>query len=423
MMVPFLLACENDEMLSPPVPPGQRNLELLYTRIPVPFTLVQLDSVNTSRTSREDKRMLAGSFQRAGQGEVNATSFIDFSVGPRTQVGDTAQYQSLELELLYVRSYGQDQETSQSLEIRPLDQPFNDTLAYYSTDALSIQPSVLGNAIVTTKLKPGVDTLRFRLDDALGQLIFDRAQANDSSVLSGPQFRDFFPGIALVPAAGNSFVSGFVPDGSRMIMSFTDAENELKEHTFTLRRFFNRVEGDYTGTALAGLNSPGDEVDPADGNFYLQSGTGVAPKITMDSVIRFVQSKSDDTQSVLLNRVDLNIGLAEVADTLEAPAAIFAYDFEPGSYTRVTIVDPRTGTVSHRGLYSDQGSQPPSASAVPLDSLHYRIPVTSYLRILLDSDTSSNALYILANDFESSISNIVTTPDSVYLDVYYSLLK
>lgn len=422
-MVPFFLACENDEMLSPPIPPGQGKLAVLYTRIPVPFTLVRLDSVNTSNTPTESKRLLAGSFQHADQGMVTASSFIDFSVGPRTQVGDTAQYASLELELVYVRSYGNEQETSQSLEIRPHDQRFVDSLNYYSNNAFSVQPTTLGTATVTTKLRGAADTLRFRLDDALGQLIFDRAQAKDSSVLSGPQFREFFPGIALLPTAGNSFVSSFVADGSRMIMSFTDANNEPKEHTFTVRRFFNSIQGEYSGTPLAGLSTPGNETEPADGNLYVQSGTGVTPKITMDSVIRFIRSQSNDNQAVQLNRADLNLGLAETADTLEAPAALFAYNFEPGTLMRDSLgVDNQRRPV-YGGLFGDQASQPGAASPIPLDSVRYRIPITNYLKGLIANDTINSELFILANDFESSVSNIVTTPDSVYMDVYYSVLK
>ncbi len=262
-LVPFLLACEDDNFLSLPADPSQQNLDIRSVRIPVSFSIVRQDSVNTStptssvsRISRP--RLLAGR-QSTALGLAEATTFMDFTTGPRSAVGDTASYQSLELELLYERSYGTTQQLSQSLEVHRLVEPFVDTLnAYYNSEGLAFADPVLGNVTTSTKFTGGLDTLRFRLDDALGQTIFDLAQAEDSTVLAGSQFREFLPGLALVPTAANSLVSSFDPARVRLIMNFTDAQGEPKEYTFVIRLYFSQVTGDYSGTALAGLNGPGN---------------------------------------------------------------------------------------------------------------------------------------------------------------------
>lgn len=424
VLVPFLLACENDDFLSLPTTPGQPNLEILFTRIPVPFTLVQLDSVNTTNRSQTDsKRLLAGS-ETSEVGTVMATSFMDFTVGPKVAVGDTADYESLELELLYERSYGTVQSVSQMLDVRPLAQPFDDNTAdYFASSTLDLKSNSLGTVTVTTKLTGATDTLRFRLDDALGQQIFDLAKANDSTVLSGPQFREFFPGIALVPAGSGDFVGSFSPESARIIMNFTDADNERQEHTFTLRRYFSGITEDFSGTALAEFATTDGAIVPTDGNFYLQSGSGVTPKISMDSVLTFIQNQSDDTQKVLLNRVDINIGLDDPADTINAPLSIAAYEFDPGTLARDTVGrDQRSGDLLFRGLFSDQ-STAGTTTAIPLSDARYRLPITNYVRGLIASDTLNRELIILADDFESSTAYIATGQDSVYLNVYYSLLK
>ena len=430
-MVPFLLACEDDNFLSLPADPSQQNLDIRRTRIPVSFSIVRQDSVNTStptaavsRISRP--RLLAGR-QSTALGLAQATTFMDFTTGPRSAVGDTATYQSLELELLYDRSYGTIQQLSQSLEVHRLVEPFVDTLnAYYNSESLAFADPVLGTVTTSTKFTGGLDTLRFRLDDALGQTIFDLAQAQDSTVLAGPQFREFLPGLALVPTAANNFVSSFDPTRVRLIMNFTDAQGEPKEHTFVLRRYFSQVTGDYSGTALAGLTAPGSRVVPDDGNLYLQSGAGVAPRIGFDSLLAFVRSQRTDQQSILLNRVEFNLGLRDAQDTLNAPRALYAYVFAldtVGVLRRIPIRN-RQDTRIIEGYGGIFGNQSPSAEAVPipLDNARYRYPITDYLVAVVGNDTLDQQLYLWANDFESSVSHFVTSGDSIYLDVDYTVL-
>ncbi len=340
-------------------------------------------------------------------------------------VGDTATYQSLELELLYERSYGAIQEINQVLEIRRLTQRFDDNqVFYYNSDNLAFADPVLGTVTTSTKFSGGLDTLRFRLDNALGRTIFDLAQAGDSTVLSNAQFREFLPGLALVPTASNSFVSSFDPVRVRLIMNFTNAQGEIKEYTFVARRYFSRVTGDYAGTALAGLDGPGNRVTPDDGNLYLQSGAGVAPRIGFDSIIAFVRNQTTNQQSVLLNRVDLKIELNKAQDTLNAPPALFIYEFAPdslGLLQRTPVSDGRGGIAGYRGVPGDQ-STPPQATALVLDGTQYALPITNYLSAVVESDTLEQRLYLWANNFDSSLSHFVTSGDSIYLDVKYTVL-
>lgn len=428
-MVPFLLACENDNFLSLPADPSQQSLRIQRTRIPVPFSIARQDSVNTSATFLSDpasrKRLLAGR-QVTELGIAEATTFIDFMAGPRATVGDTATYQSLELELLYERSYGATQASQQSLEVHQLvDSLSNDpAFIYYNSDNSAYASSLLGTVTTSAKRTGGLDTLRFRLDDALGRVIFDLAKAKDSTVLDGTKFREFLPGLALVPTTANSFVSSFDPIRVRLIMNFTNAQGEIKEHTFVVRRYFSSVTGDYAGTALAGLNGLENQVIPDDGNLYLQSGAGVVPRIGFDSLLAFVRSQTTEQQSIRLNRVDFNVGLSDAQDTLNAPPALFIYDFLPdslGRLQRIPVPDGRGGFAGYRGVVSDQGT-PPQASPAVLNGTQYSLPITNYLAAILESDTLDQRLYLWSNNFDSSLSHFVTSGDSIYLDVSYTVL-
>ena len=426
-LVPFLLACEDDNFLSLPADPSQQNLSIRRTRIPVSFSIVRQDSIDTSRPvpdsgpTDRDRRLLVGR-QNTALGIAEATTFMNFSVGPRSVVGDTATYQSLELELLYERSYGTMQEINQSVEVRQLTDSINDDedILYYNSDNLAFADQVLGTITTSTKFSGGLDTLRFRLDDTLGEEIFNLAQAQDSAVLFNSNFRKFLPGLALVPTASNSFVSSFVPTRVRLIMNFTDAQGEIKEHTFVVRRYFSRITGDYAGTALAGLNGPGNRVIPDDGNLYLQSGAGIAPRIEFDSLLAFVRRQTTDQQSVRLNRVDFNVGLSGAQDTLNAPPALFIYDFVPDSLEVLRRL-PLPGTQNQFLGVIDQSSPGPASPAV-LDGMQYTLPITNYLSAVVESDTLEQRLYLWANNFDSSLSHFVTSGDSIYLDVNYTVL-
>ncbi len=356
-------------------------------------------------------------------GLVTATGFMDFTVGPRVVVGDTAQYVSLELEVLYDRSYGSPQEVSQTLEVFPTTQPFDDSIFYYNRASLALDDNPIGTVTVDTKLEGAIDTLRFRLDDALGREIFDSAQEGDSAVIVGDQFRDFLPGLALVSEAGNTFIGSFSAEGIRLIMNFTDANNEAREQTFTVRRYFHQVTGDYDGTPLSALAAAAGPITPPDQNFYLQSGTGVTPVINMDSLVAFYALNQQQDRPILLNRVDFNIGLNNANDTIDAPSSLFAYVLEEdslGRQVRVSLGTQGNQTV-FEGLGSDQGTGN-VAAPIALSNNRYRIPITNYANEILNDTTLRQDLYIRANTFGSTTSQFFTVPDSVYLDVFYTVL-
>ena len=421
VLVPFLLACENDDFLSLPTNPGQPDLEILFTRIPVPFTLVQLDSIRTSPTD-ENSRSLAGRIQGADLGTVSASTFMEFNVvSPRPDVEATAQYDSIVFRTIYTRSYGAAANVTQTLEIRPLAEPFRDSTIFYSNDQLATESSVLGTAQFTSKVAGAADTLQFRLDDALGQDFFQRAQAADSSVITSSAFQAFFPGIALVPTEDSRFVSSFDARGARLIVYFTDAESNPQTYQFSVANYFNNLSSDRSNTPIATLTDLRREIPTPDGRFYLQSGVGIAPKIDLNPVLNVIRGYSTETQQALLNRVELSIGLEDIADTLTAPASLFAYNVEPESFRRI----PRISNgqfIGYQGAFGDQTRQGVADEIVRNDNGQYQLPITNFISALLAVDSVNTELIVVERNFEQSLNHIVTLSDSVYLNVYYSLL-
>ena len=422
-LIPLLLACENDSFLSLPTNPGQPDLKLLFTRIPVPFSVVQLDSVRTSPVD-ENSRSLAGRIQDADLGSVSVSTFIKFGVAsPRPAVEANARYDSMALRTIYTRSYGPADNSILALQVQRLAQPFKDSTIYYSDDLLPVEAPVLSTVRLMSKVTGPADTLTFRIDDALGQDFFQRAQGSDDSMISDSELQEFFNGLALTPTEDSRSVGSFDARGIRLIMYFTDADNDAQTYEFSVSNYFNNIRGDRAGTALMVLTAPDQEIIPADGRFYLQSGAAITPKLDLGAALDSIRGYSaDTTQQALLNRVELSIGLADIRDTLNAPPSIAAYSFEPESYRRIPQRDQSGRFIGYQGAVSDQTRQGVADEMTLNANGQYQLPVTNFINVLLANESASPELIVLGSNFDQSVNQIVTLPDSVYLNIYYSLL-
>ena len=433
LLVPFLFSCESDETLSLPVDVGVEQFNILREKIALPFTLIQADSLVTSaaRSANSGGNILVGNLPSPAFGNTRATSFVGFDVGRRKEVVAAAQYDSLVLTLPVTQVYTANGTGQQSVSLYPLSAPFENK-RYYRDEAIPFQPNPLGQ--ITLSEQDENDTLRVRLSDALGQELFAKSKAQDNDVISDSLFSLYFPGFALSPQSGENLIAALSPAGMRMELYFTQSDSAFV-NTFDAVQFFNNIQDDRRGTPLAALQNPGVEVDASDSAFYLQSGTGVTPKIDFQALIDFIGQRNTDGQNALLNRVDFHIALSSEQDTARAPSSIIAYFPEGNNFERqireVRGVNPTTrDTVVtdayFLGLPAGQPNQrrPGEAGPIPLRRDGYSLTITDYAEVLLQQPEGSNTqVLIQAPNANASLTQLVTAADSIYLDVYYTLLK
>lgn len=436
-LTPLIFACESEEILSLPQEPGDQTLNLYFKEIPLPFSLVQVDSVNTRRSEQTGYHMLTGSYQDNAFGEVQAQSFTELALGTKAEATAEDNYDSLVLVMVNDYFYGDAALVgSQTVGIYPLA----DTLErknYYSTDQANYLPTPLAEFTFTPdpEVASSADTFRIALDDTFGQDLLALVKSGSSSLSTDSAFREYFPGIALRSISGNNFITGFDPNRMSMILYFsTSDETTSTSYSFGTNSSqlmtFNNISVDRSGTPLANITAPNQEMMAADGKFYLQSGTGLNPTLSLQPILDFVEtvedSSSDSSAHLRINRVDLYIGTTPAAEGETLPQTIYAYGFEDDFKIKRDTVQTSFNTFQLMpvGLITDNAQTTNTASPIPSSESIYQVRITNHLLSLLAGVSSLETNFILGPaSAGNTINQIVAEPDSIFAKVYYTILE
>jgi len=429
------LSCENDELLSLDFNPQDENLNLSYAEFTLPYQLVQLDSIATSYT----RNMLVGNYRNADFGKVVAQNYMGLSIRERSAAEEDDQLDSLVFSIARNYFYGTSTGgLQQTVSLHQLTAEILDTVTYYSTSSLAYQPQSLGQ--LTYTIKPGSnDTLRIKLSDALGNELLDKLKAGAAELDSSAAFREYFKGLTLVADSETSFITGFSPNSVEMTLFYSaPADTVSKEFSFAMVNIpesrstavplnFNEVQYDRSGTVLADLNEPREVGLPANNQVYLQSSTGLVPRIDFQPLVEFVGA-SDEL--ILLNRVVLHIGTNEVDEYTSPPAALLGYLVQEDGVSRILSEFTNANrSFFYLGMYNDQSfinaAIPGEASPMVYDSaqMAYDIKVTSFSQTLLDGFIDNSQVLLYPSDLNTNVSQLVTSGDSIKLRVYYTKFR
>lgn len=424
----FFFSCDNDELLSLDFNPQDENIDLSYTELTLPYQLVQLDSISTTNVNR----VLVGDYQNDDFGTVRSTGYINMGIGTTTNNADNDdELDSLVLVLVRNYFYGnRDVSLEQTIEVRQLSEPFNDTITYFSNSSLpyeTTRPPLATARLTASPLE--ADTVRVRMSEAIGNELLGKLKNNDPEMDSSALFQDYFRGLALLPASQNAFMTGFSRVQMQMYFS-APSDSVSKTFNFVAARIFNGAVTDRSGTALAQINESGAIALPTDDRIYLQSYSGLVPRIDFQPLEDFVANSPD---RILLNRVMLHIGLPEPEEGKAPPAALAGYLVQDDG-TSLIISREFNGNEFPQGMYSDSeyiynelARQPVPRQATPLvydsASMAYDLKVTSFTQTMLDGFVENSEILLYPNDLSSSVTQMITHRDSLQLRVYYTRLR
>jgi hypothetical protein len=185
--------------------------------------------------------------------------------------------------------------------------PVEDNSTVYGETTFPVNPSTATGGIIKINLPLfGEQTIDFMRKDAAGSLSSD-------SILN------LVKGIALIPGEDNSAILGFDPNNDTTSLSVYYHIQHIEKDTLVqdslsivynfasaTTKHFNSITTDRGSSLLLNPEKSLERFDIDDENAYLQSGTGVFPRIDLSTFRQFLADQGD----VIISRTDIEIPLS-----------------------------------------------------------------------------------------------------------------
>ena len=376
------------------------NIVLVDTSTAIMSTLFT-DSTATAGTGF----LMVGNYRDAYFGEVSTRAFLQVTppaAPPTITLFDN--YDSIALIMIFKRAnpYYGDSTLVQSFDVNQVDSTYqlgSFQRGWFSNSSLPINPVPLGSTSV--RIAPNIpstsqgagDTVLIRLNDALGEQLFNMIYNRSDSILKPTNWLNWFNGLCVSPGPGSQgAIYGFQDsavmriyyreNGVTSIQKFIDFELTNKSNQF------NNIKEDWSGTALANLIKPTEQAQ--------------APPATLSTATAHASYLQPiGGLDVKLNFPFLN-GIAQRPDYIGILRAELIVRPVPGSFSNTWRLPPQIG------LYSTDQNNVPQApilatgsgalqtGSLVLDYFHplntaYAYDVTNFVKQQI-TNTSTNGI-------------------------------
>lgn len=444
----FLFSCEDDITLGLPFDPDDENIRIIEKEFILPSSVVLLEPVNTTNrplsTNSPRPRILAGSYQHEALGKVAATSFTNFS-RTSTVIPADAVYDSAVLVLQTNYWYGLISAPAISglsvhllQEVLPVIETEIDTLqngtidtlynykTFYANDKVPFNMESIGQATFSTDPDKEKNEVHVMLDNTFGADLFTKIKDKDDAVSNNEKLQSYFKGFAMV-MEGTPHMLGFDHAETKLYLYHHTASTDSLRYTLetspTSSSWFTNIESDRSGTSLAGLTVPLQDFDPGDGNVYLQSGTGIVPKIDFAPFVNFINSTGE---KVVINQAEFSIEIDFPGEFLAPPSTLQPFLVKDDN--KLIVVVDQFGTASFKTIQRDLSGNTNNSLVLQPDTVEntttiaYRGTMTSYTEDLIDGDVEKDFL-LYPGQLSTSINHLITDSSRVKLKIYYTTLK
>jgi hypothetical protein len=329
----FFLACEDETSLLGYKDPNDK-FDGKYVEIPLNSSVFLLDSIRTSNFfySGETNRLLVGRYtdKDATIGEVKcdaATEFWNSSVAKIPKEVFENETWKMEINILFdldYYAYGYDAgETPQVFNVYALEKPlsFYQRSKYFNYSTVSHKPELLGTATVLinqdtfltrfgrsgaprTVVSVPVTDQTFSAD--LWEFARQWTVNNDSTFVKYDSFKLKFPGVYLEAVSGDKIFGIKLGDGSGIEMKYRTATDTVSRIlTFNTAGSFTHIQSKWNDAPKY------TDITTAPGKRYVQGGTGLVTKVSLDNFYKFIEA--DSVKNALFNSVQLVIDGVEFA--------------------------------------------------------------------------------------------------------------
>jgi hypothetical protein len=262
-------------------------------------------------------------------GTIQSTAITQFRPLSFPVLSSAAVYDSIVLSWRYdFYAYGTPDETTQTLAIHEVTQVLNFQDDYFFNTPVSIGRFPL--ASIEARVNPeyfkqeientttdSVLLTKVRLSDSFGQRLFDAVNPEDTLFTNLTYFTKQFKGLAIVPTQADKIFGINNFDGNTILTIHYHEIDVQKTISFSLANLvaFSQIQGDRSGTELAGLNSFYNDFDPGI-NRHVQNGTSVFTKLDFSKFYEYM----DTIPNVIINSAELSINNVSSTDELAPPA-------------------------------------------------------------------------------------------------------
>ena len=281
---------------------GSANIVVVDTASVLMSTYL-VDSSSTAGTGF----LQVGTYDDPYFGTISSRAFLQVGLpGSFPSINQFDSYDSIGLVMLFRKGnphYGDTAvnmtyHVNQVTDLYELNESTNQR-GFYSNDSLHVDPTPLGST--TFRLYPSVpftdqgtgDTVKFRLNQALGEQMYNMIFNNSDSIKKSVNFLNWFHGLCISPDAGSKGVIYGFSDSVLLRIYYHEVgtTTTLKTIDFgiTNRGFqFNNITTDRSATSLAKLNKPTEAIqtppttlsDSIGQAGYVQNITGLGVKLT-----------------------------------------------------------------------------------------------------------------------------------------------
>ncbi len=371
----------------------------------VELSTVIVDSLITSATGV----ILAGYHENGNFGKITANSYFQIGLPDQTfiDINEDDIYDSLTLEMPYSKYCYGDTNAIQEIEIYKLKEKLVRTEIpdYYNTSNISNYIFPIGTLAYYPR--PNRDsTVEIRIDDLLGEDLFEKMKHNAEEVSSNSEFEEYIYGFAIMAnqIQSSSIIGFYGPDLKfNLYTSNIDEQKDGVIYEFPSAYMgyqFNQIKCDRSGTVLENLNSQKDELNSylADDKSFIQAGLGVLTKIKFPYLNNIF---FDDSKLIL----SVELILKPDIDSYENGFPEILYLYESNKYNEFDI---------------DKIENFISSSAFNLDEMYheetyYSFDITNFLQVQIDDNYIDNERCLLVTvplaEYNTSLESFIVSAD------------